>query len=191
MIIWPAMWFGMRVRIVAIVVLFAALCAAEEWSRFRGPNGSGISADTGLPVEFGKEEHLVWPTPVRPGKSSPVLTDRHVLLTGAEAGKLYTQCFDRSTGKLLWERAIDQPREEQVNALNHPAALSPVTAGGRVFSFFKDFGLAAYDLKGKQLWTAPLGPYTVSMGLGASPVVAEGSVVVLADQLEGSFIAGF
>jgi hypothetical protein len=25
----------------------------EAWSRFRGPNGTGIVADTGYPIEFG------------------------------------------------------------------------------------------------------------------------------------------
>src|SRR3981081_3650080 len=55
---------------------------AEEWTRFRGPNGSGVSNDTGFPTEFGKEKNLLWRTPVRPGKSSPILTPRHIFLTG-------------------------------------------------------------------------------------------------------------
>lgn len=40
------------------------------------------------------------------GKSSPVLTRRHVFLTAFENGKLFTQSFDRETGKLLWERLV-------------------------------------------------------------------------------------
>ena len=39
--------------------------------------------------------------PVRPGKSSPVLTARHLFLTGYDKGKLVTQCFDRATGRLV------------------------------------------------------------------------------------------
>src|ERR1700682_1639810 len=74
------------------------------WTRFRGPNGSGISKDTGFPVELGKTRNVIWRTPVRPGKSSPVLTERHIFLTGFENEKLFTQCFDRATGKLAWER---------------------------------------------------------------------------------------
>jgi hypothetical protein len=38
--------------------------------------------------------------PLRPGKSSPVLTSEHVFVTAFENQALYTQCFDRSTGKL-------------------------------------------------------------------------------------------
>ena len=174
------------------LILFVCLgLSAEEWTRFRGPNGSGVSRDTGFPVEFGKDKNLAWRTPVRPGKSSPVLTSTRVFLTGAEQGKLFTQCFDRQSGKLVWERSEEQPRQEQVNPLNHEAALSPVTDGDNVYSFFKDFGLVSYDASGSLRWKVPLGPYTVSMGLGGSPILAGDSVVVVADQLQDSFIAAF
>src|SRR2546428_3457437 len=95
---------------------------AEDWSRFRGPNGSGVSKDTGFPTEFGRDQNVIWRTPVRPGKSSPVLTNRLIFLTAFESGKLFTQCFDRKTGKLLWERAEDRPRAEFGNVRNEPAS---------------------------------------------------------------------
>ena len=181
----------MWLRGSAVCLLLCLDISAEEWTRFRGPNGSGVSQDTGFPVEFGKDKNLAWRTPVRAGKSSPVLTRTRVFLTAFEDGKLYTQCFDRATGKLLWERSELRPRDEQVNVLNHPAAMSPVTDGSSVYVFFKDLGLVSYDSSGKLRWKVPLGPYTVSMGLASSPVLADGTVVILADQLEGSFIAGF
>lgn len=175
---------------ISILLTICAALAAEEWTRFRGPNGSGVSKDTGFPTSFDKAK-AAWRAPVRPGKSSPVLTDRHVLLTGFEDGKLYTQCFDRATGKLLWERAEARPRDEEVNKLNHPAAITPVTDGQNVYAFFKDLGFVSYDLSGKLRWKAPQGPFVVSMGLGASPVIAGNSVILVADQMEGSYIAAF
>ena len=74
----------------------------QGWTRFRGPNGSGISTGYRLPESRSASrvtssgEH-----PVRPGKSSPVLTARHVFLTGYDKEKLITQCFDRATGRLV------------------------------------------------------------------------------------------
>src|SRR5688572_9262446 len=109
------------IRISLLLLSVAFLYSAEEWTRFRGPNGSGVSGGSGYPAEFGKEKNLVWRTPVRSGKSSPVLTRRHVFLTGFEGGKLYTQCFDRESGKLLWERAEDRLSNDMANLLNHPA----------------------------------------------------------------------
>lgn len=164
---------------------------AEPWSRFRGPNGTGVSGDRGFPLKFGKSENLVWRTPVRPGKSSPVLSERHVFLTGAEGTKLYTQCFDRETGKLLWEREEERARSPIGNALNHAAAISAATDGSNVYVFFKDYGMISYDALGKPRWRVPLGPFNTSMGLGSSPVVAGGSVMIVADQLDGSFAAAF
>ncbi len=164
---------------------------AGDWSRFRGPDGSGVDTAKGYPTEFGGGKNIVWRSEVRPGKSSPVLTAKHVFLTGSDGTKLYTQCFDRKTGKLLWERAVDRSRDEIANKLNHPAAISPVTDGENVYVFFKDYGVLSYDGAGKLRWKTPLGPFVTSMGLGSSPIVAGNHIVIVADQLEGSFIAAF
>lgn len=168
------------------------LLRAEEWTRFRGPNGSGVSGDSGYPVTFGQNKNVMWRSAVRAGKSSPVLTKRNVFLTGFEEGKLYTQCFDRETGKLLWERSEDRIGNDLGNLLNHPAAISPVTDGENVYSFFKDLGLVSYSPAGKLRWKTVLAPFTTTMGLGASPILAGDSVIVLADQVDGmSWIAAF
>src|SRR5262245_18014236 len=136
-----------RCTLIALL-LFAWAAPAQEWTRFRGPYGSGISTDTGFPTEFKENKNLVWRTPVRPGKSSPVLTRRHVFLTALENGKLYTQCFDRATGKLLWERSVNRSRVEPAHTLNHPAAITPVTDGETVYVFFPEYGLIAYNADG-------------------------------------------
>ena len=174
-----------------MMLLGPSPCPGEEWTRFRGPNGSGVSPDSGFPIEFGKDKNVVWRTPVRSGKSSPVLTERHIFLTAFEDGKLFTQCFDRKSGKLLWERSEPRPRLEDVNPLNHPAAITPVTDGENVYVLFKDFGLISYGPDGAVRWRSPLGPFSNVMGLGASPIVAGDSIVLLADQSEHSYIAAF
>jgi len=180
-----------RFHLFLALGLVAGLMQAQDWSRFRGPNGTGIAQDSGYPVVFGRGRNQLWRTPVRPGKSSPVLSDSHVFLTAAEEGRLYTQCFDRDTGQLVWERSIAQPRQELANKLNHEAAITPVTDGQAVYAFFKDFGLVAYSSEGAQLWESPLGPFTNLMGVGASPILVEDDVVVVVDQFTGSFVAAF
>ncbi len=179
------------------VALFTVSSAAQDpakdqdWTRFRGPNGSGISKDTGFPIEIGKSRNVIWRTPVRPGKSSPVLSARHVFLTGYDKEKLIAQCFDRLTGRLLWERVESRAHQQDVNLLNNPAAITPVTDGENVYVFFKDLGLVSYDASGKLRWKVPLGPFTNSMGLGASPILAGDSIILVADQIGGSYIAAF
>ena len=61
----------------------------------------------------------------------------------------------------------------------------------RVVAFFGDYGLVAYDHDGRELWRRPLGPFDNVYGMGASPVLAGGLVVLACDQSLGSFVAAF
>jgi len=180
-----------RHRLLCAFFLSALAATAQEWTRFRGPNGSGISTDTGFLTEFNKSKNLIWRTPVRPGKSSPVLTWRQVFLTALENGKLFTQCFDRETGKLLWERSVDRGRVEPAHRLNDPAAITPVTDGEMVYVFFPEYGLLAYDAAGKERWKTPLGPFSNENGHSSCPIVAGENVILVLDQMLGSYIAAF
>src|SRR6186713_3285013 len=77
-ILWvAALGIGLRVTDVSA----EAAAGAENWSRFRGPNSTGVSTATNLPVEFGPESHVKWKTPLPPGHSSPVFTNTHIFLT--------------------------------------------------------------------------------------------------------------
>ena len=160
----------------------------QDWSRFRGPNGSGIAGDTGYPTEFGPDRNLVWRSAVRPGKSSPVLGRRHIFLTAFDQGTLYTQCFDRETGRLVWERAEQPVRHEDAHILNEPSAATPVTDGDNVYVFFRDLGVISYDATGAVRWKRPMGPFTNRMGAVASPIIAGSSLVLVLDQIERSSI---
>jgi hypothetical protein len=65
-------------RLILTVAAATVCCAAKEagdWPRFRGPNGSGVSQATGLPIEFNRSQNLLWKAAVPPGHSSPVLPD--------------------------------------------------------------------------------------------------------------------
>ena len=177
--------------IAAGLSLTAGAARGEDWGRFRGPNGSGIADGGDYPTEFGPNLNVRWQAPVRTGKSSPVLTKKHVFLTAFEDKRLFTQCFDRSNGKLLWERAVERQRETDLHQLNEPSSMSPVTDGENVYVFFRDFGLISYTSAGEVRWKAPLGPSTNFMGLSSSPILDSGLLIVQADQVGGSYVAGF
>lgn len=173
------------------LVLASVVPLAEDWTRFRGPNGSGVSEGRGLPIEFGPAKNVVWKTELPEGYSSPVLSGHRVFVTAVRDGALLTIALDRATGKVLWERAAPRSRHEKLDKRNHAAAASPATDGGRVFVFFGDYGLLGYDVNGRELWRQPLGPFTNIYGMGASPIVVDDLVVLACDQSIGSFIAAF
>lgn len=174
-----------------LALSLAAPAGAEEaWTRFRGPNGSGIASDSDYPASL-EPESALWRTPVRPGKSSPILTRDHVFVTAFDEGRLYTQCFRRDTGALAWERAVERAREADLNALNEPAAVTPVTDGQNVYVLFRDVGLLAYSSDGELLWSTPLEPFANVMGHASAPILSGGRIILQADQKVGSYIAAF
>jgi outer membrane protein assembly factor BamB len=159
-----------------------------DWSRFRGPNGSGVSAATGVPIEFGPSRNQLWRLPLPQGHSSPILFEDRIYLTGLREGRLMTLAVDRATGRLIWERATPPVTTRVVDKRNNPASPSPAVERNGVFVFFPDYGLIAYDGTGKERWTMPLGPFTNIYGMGASPVIVGDLVVLVCDQSVGSFI---
>jgi outer membrane protein assembly factor BamB len=181
--------------LLTTIALFLAATASagptEEWSRFRGPNGSGLSTTTGLPTEFGPSLNVLWKTELAQGFSSPVIFGDRIFLTGFKNDKLWTMALDRKTGKILWQNQAPRDRTEKLDSRNHPASPSAATDGSVVVFFFADYGLLAYDIKGKELWRKPLGPFNNVYGMGASPVIVDDVVILNCDQSLGSFIAAF
>ena len=58
-----------------------------NWPQWRGPDGSGVSSERGLPEEWGEAKNIRWKTPL-PGKghSSPVVWGKRVFVTTAVEG---------------------------------------------------------------------------------------------------------
>ena len=169
------------------LLLFAfpvAISASDEWSQFRGPNGSGVSETKGLPTEFGPGKNVVWKTELPPGHSSPVLTHDRIFVTAHDktSNKLLVICLDRQSGKILWQREAPRLREGRLQNVNGPASPSPVTDGSNVYVFFQDFGLISYDAAGKERWKVQLGPFNMFYGFGASPILIDDKVILPVDQ---------
>jgi outer membrane protein assembly factor BamB len=168
----------------------AAAGPETAWTRFRGPNGTGISDAKGLPREFGPEKNVIWKAPLPPGHSSPVLTRTHVFVTAFEGEKLFVIALDRASGRTVWRREVPRVNKGRLDGPNNPASPSPVTDGDRVFAFFQDFGLIAFTSGGRELWRLPLGPFNIFYGFGASPVLVDGTVILPVDQDSGSYLLG-
>ena len=180
---------SISMRTLLYPLLTLGLFGGADWPQFRGPDGSGLCPSCGqMPTEFGPGKNVVWKTALPVGKSSPVVAGDRIFLTAAEGEDLITLCLSRITGEVLWRRAVRAARREAQNALNHRAAPTAVTDGKRVFVFFADFGLVAYDFAGTQQWTLPLGPFNSQHGVGASPVYADGRVILVCDTDTDAFI---
>jgi outer membrane protein assembly factor BamB len=178
-----------RGAVVAVAALaLSATSRAADWSSFRGPNATGIARTDSLPVEFGPGKNVVWKTALPAGKSSPVLTENRIFLTGHNDTGLLTICLDRATGEILWSRTLPQERDQRLHRLNDRASPTPATDGANVYVFFGDFGLVSYGPEGNQRWVYPLGPFLNQHGMTASPILVDNKVILVCDQDKGSFV---
>jgi outer membrane protein assembly factor BamB len=178
----------LQVFSAAFFLIFASTLLAEDWTRFRGPNGSGVSDATGLPTTFGPDENVIWKTELPDGNSSPVFGKTTIFLTGFEGESLFTIALERSSGRVLWRREIARERQGPLREPNKPAAPSAVTDGENVYVFFQDLGLASYGPDGNERWRVPLGPFNNPFGMGASPILAEGKLIMVCDSETESFV---
>ncbi len=160
----------------------------SKWSRFRGPNGSGVADTRGLPADVAPKKNVIWMTELPPGHSSPVLFAERVYLTASEDDKLLTIALDRSTGAFVWRKEAPRDRVTKVHARNHHAAASPAVDADAIVVFFDNYGLVAYDHDGEERWRKPLGPFNNVYGMGASPILVGDRVVLACDQQVGSFL---
>ena len=173
-----------------IIALFVALvfvspvavAAGDEWSQFRGPNGTGVSDTKGLPTDFGPNKNVIWKTELPAGHSSPVLTRDRIFVTAHDKEKLYVNSLDRQTGTILRQREVPRAQTGRLQNVNGPASPSPVTDGTNVYVFFQDFGMLSYDANGKERWKLPLGPFNMFYGFGASPILVDDKVILPVDQ---------
>lgn len=211
---------------IGIGLLAAVAAIGQNWTQFRGPGASGVADGANPPTTWdaSKNVNLAWKTAI-PGlaHSSPVIWGDRVFVTTAISSdpnsklrwglygdvepdpdvskhtwKIYA--LDRKTGKILWERVAHEgaPRTKR-----HPkstqATSTPVTDGKRVVAIFGSEGMFAFDVDGKQLWKADLGPLTsgwffdpdYEWGHGSSPIIYKNSVIVQCDIAKDSFIAAF
>jgi outer membrane protein assembly factor BamB len=170
-----------------IFVVTASTARADNWARFRGPNGTGTAADKGVPVQWETQEGILWKVPLPgQGNSSPIIWGKRLFVqtAGADGKDRSLMCLSVRDGKLLWARSVPGT-QARINALNTLASSTPTTDGERVYASFwdgKDVVVAAYDFTGKQVWRRNLGGFTSQHGAGASPVVFASKVFLANDQ---------
>jgi outer membrane protein assembly factor BamB len=180
--------------IVAALFLGGRTWGADDrlaWPRFRGPNGSGVADDQTPPVRVGPETNVKWKVAVPSGLSSPIVVGDKLVLTAFDNGKLYTIAYARSDGKEAWRTEAPAAKiEPYLKGEGSPATSTPATDGRRIVSYFGSCGLVCYDLAGKELWRFPM-PVAVTWGNfggGVSPIMVDGLVVLVRDEMKGSRI---
>jgi outer membrane protein assembly factor BamB len=154
----------------------AATLILGQWPQFRGPDGNGVSRDTGLPIRWSETQNVRWKTPIH-GRawSSPVVFGRQVWVSTATADghELFAVALDRDTGKILFDlKLFDVPHPQTAHSFNSYASPTPAIEEGRVYVTFGSPGTAAIDTAtGTVIWQRRDLECNHFRGAGSSPVL--------------------
>jgi outer membrane protein assembly factor BamB len=188
------------VLVAALLMLHAGAARGDDWTGWRGPQGTGVTREKDFPTSWNVKtgENIVWKAALEnvTGHSSPIVYGDKVFLTTSvrqnqqqqdrkEIPSHHLRCFSAADGKLLWQTEIAPGKENAGQDIY--AAPTPVTDGKAVYCWFGSAVAAAVDLDGKLLWRAEqAGPYKVNPGICSSPALFGDTVLLLCDQGSGS-----
>jgi len=172
----------------ALYLGLAPQSRAQEWTRFRGPNGSGISEAKTIPTQW-TDGDFNWKIELPgAGHSSPVLWGDKVFITTGDdkQARLVVLCLKASDGTKLWQKEFPSaPYRKHSN--NSSASATPVVDADRVYVCSSEPAhniLFALDHGGGLVWEKDLGPLRTQHGGGVSPILHEG-MVILPDEQDG------
>ncbi|MFT5495701.1 MAG: outer membrane protein assembly factor BamB [Kiritimatiellia bacterium] len=180
-------------KLCACLLLISLFAGAEDWPRFRGPNGAGVSK-TDIPAKW-ENANFRWSIDLpASGHGSPIVAGKKVfVLCGDEkTGTRIPLCIDSDSGKVIWKASVEAVANKH-HKFNSVASTTPASDDQRVYFSWgtsEALTIAAYDHAGMSKWSANLGPSIGGHGFGASPIVHQGLVIINKDQdRDGEWVA--
>jgi outer membrane protein assembly factor BamB len=185
--------FSLMLVLGPLAGFWAGNAFGEEWTQFRGPNGQGQSAQSGLPVKWSEESGIVWKVAVEGlGWSSPVMADNRIWFTTAtkKGHSLRAVCARLDTGKIERDLEVFAPANPpRVNPKNSYASPSPIIEGGRLYVHYGAMGTACLAADtGQILWRNENLVIDHKEGPGSSPILFENLLIVNCDGQDRQFV---
>jgi outer membrane protein assembly factor BamB len=169
-----------------------------DWPWWRGPTRDGIAAaGQKLPLKWSDSENIVWKVPV-PGRghgSATVVGDQVFLAAADHEREIQSVlCYDRQTGKLLWQTEVHRGGFTTKGNKKASLASSSVACDGeRIFINFLNNDAVyttALSRDGKKLWQTKVSDFLIHQGFGSSPAVYQGLVLAAADHRGAGAVVG-
>lgn len=170
-----------RTFLAAIIIILASVSQAQEWTRFRGPNGQGISNAKTIPVKWSEEDYNWKVRLPGGGHSSPVIWGGKLFVTSGDqqAGKSVIFALNVYDGKILWQKEYSL-RKYRPNKLNSFASATPTVDADHVYVLFtspEETILTALNHNGAETWKRKFEGVRCQHGAGTSPIIYDDMVV--------------
>ena len=186
--------------ILTLLLLVPSSLLAGNWAHWRGPTGNSVAPEATPPTQWSANENIKWKVAI-PGRGSgsPVVWDDRVFVVtavgasgGSERLAFKILCYDRATGKLIWQQTATVATPHQgTHRTNGHASASPCTDGQHVYAHFGSRGIYCYTMDGKLVWKRDdLGRMQTraSFGEGSSPTIAGNKIIVPWDHEGPSYL---
>jgi outer membrane protein assembly factor BamB len=167
--------------VVWLLLLLVSVAQGQEWTRFRGPNGQGISYAETIPVKWAEKDYN-WKVQLPGvGHSSPVIWGDKVFLTCGDqkAGRGMLLALRVLDGTVLWQKEYTLTKY-RMNSSNSYATGSPSVDGEHVYALWattNETVLVALDHNGEKIWERTFEGVNCQHGPGISPIVVNDIVV--------------
>jgi len=160
-----------------------------NWPFFRGQDSRGIAGGTGYPTEWNGAagKNIDWKIELpKKGKSSPVIWENKIFITGAQDMMCEVYCINKKTGEIMWTgSASNIPGEPAVlPKMDQEAGLAVSTAatnGNVVCAVFANGNIVCYDLEGKLKWSKNIGVPESTYGYASSLLIYKDLLLVQFD----------
>ncbi len=156
---------------------------------FRGQDSRGIAGGSGFPTSWDgvSGKNVVWKIAnPKSGKSSPVIWDEKLFITGAEDKVCEVYCINKNTGEIIWTgSASGVTGEPQVlPTMDQEAGLavsSVATNGKEVCAIFANGNIICFDMDGKLKWSKNIGVPETTYGYASSLIIYKNLLLVQFD----------
>ena len=171
----------------------------KNYPFFRGPEGTGVTYKTKVPEKFdgASGQNVLWKTKIpKKGYNSPIIWGDQLFVSGADKSERVVYCYDKNTGKLLWEAKADQipgspAKMPGVTEDTGLAAPTMATDGNAAFALFATGDLLAVDMKGKRIWAKNLGVPDNHYGHSSSLIIYKDKLIIQYDTNRGAKVMAF
>ena len=99
----------MNSSLLVLLLLAPPSAVPEAWPQWRGPSRDGRASSFAAPATWPKQLKPLWSNKVGEGYSSPVANATTACVHARQERDEVVACFDRNTGKQLWQDRYASP----------------------------------------------------------------------------------
>ena len=203
--------FSLLLLILGVCACSGALLAAdaetkrtgEDWPRFLGPRGTGVSGETGLLEKWPATGlPLIWEKKVGSGYSAPSVRGNRLVLHHRLGNEEFVECMRADNGKSIWKYSYSSHFRDPFGYNNGPRC-TPLLRQNRCYTFGAEGKLLCLDLiSGKKVWMRDcLKEFNLTdketgkprwfFGVGCTPILEDNLLIVLVGGQPNSGVVAF